>query len=49
MKGWVAEVKSEGKIKGSLAGRSLALAPSIPLVAQDVVERGMSFRLLNRT
>lgn len=49
MKGWVTEVKSEGKVNRWLAGRSLALALSIPLAAQGVVERGGSFKLLNST
>ena len=37
-------MKSEGRAKGWPTGMYLALAPSIPLVFQGVVERGESFR-----
>lgn len=37
-------MKSEGRAKGWPTGMYLALAPSIPLVFQGVVERGESFK-----
>ena len=47
IEGWLLQRWSLGEKKEKAPRRSLALAPSIPVVAQGVVERRGNFRLLD--